>query len=225
MIETFYVLDFDRTLGNVEASFGLLSEVAHDLLVVDRETLRQARSEVEASSGSFSVLEFIKEHSPSANLHALELEYARRALNIQDELLEPGVHEFMDFLTQAKHPFCIMSFGDPVWQTLKIDAAGFRESPTLIVPTKQKGDFIAHWQDKTSDYFAIPATCFLDGVPRQARSIVLVDDKPAAFVGLPEGARGYIVPSTRRLEVSNEGFPWSQVTSVARIDEIIALES
>lgn len=223
-INTFYVLDFDRCLGNIDASFYLLEEVIdNQSLSVSKASLDAARKETESSGGSFDVFGYIKDKIPNFNINLIESDYINSAANRTNELLEPGARKFVDFLSSNKCYFCIMSYGDKDWQTLKIQAAGLGNIPIIIVPTKQKNDYINDWYDENISKFVIPSAAFTDKKSLLATEVVLVDDKKISFKDLNPKARGYWVSGSANPLADQSELPIS-VKSVSRIDEIIDLE-
>lgn len=223
-INSFYVIDFDRCLGNVDASFDLLSDVVEDLLEVDVEKIRVAYKESEAVGISFSVLDYVKKSYSTADLDLIKKLYLERAILVGDGLLEPGAVKLVNFLLSRHLSFCIMSFGEEGWQNLKISATRLSSVPRLIVPSRAKGSYIARWQDSLSQKYIIPKECFLDNEPRIAQEVILIDDKISAFKGLPSGARGYlVVASTSQTNLGSNAFP--HIEQVSRIDQIINLEA
>ena len=224
-IDTFFALDFDRCLGNYEANVRLIREVINELSAIDGQTFQSAHDETKASGVSFRVLDYLKETDPGIDLDIIQNIYIKRAQAAPGSLLESGANEFMDFLRLANHSFCIMSYGDKNWQTTKITAAGFGDVVKLIVSNEYKGRHIAEWFDEQSGHFIIPKECFLDGISKMAREVVLIDDKVKAFNDLPAKARGYLLQDISRIYASPQGRIPSSVKRVTRLDEIIEHES
>ncbi len=225
-IDTFYVLDFDRCLGDIEASFDLLKEVVEVLADNSGQALQAARHQVESSGGSFNALKHLAELNPDMDLTAVGDLFMRRASQKPGRLLEPGAVELIDFLISTNRDFCIMSYGDARWQILKINAAGLGEVSNVIVSSKMKSNYITQWQDSKSGEFIIPADFFANQQPRLAHEVVLVDDKQLAFQDLASGARGYLVAGKQRTAANNRhsiAMP-SSVKVVTRVDEIITQE-
>ncbi|MCX6728760.1 MAG: hypothetical protein NTV39_03260 [Candidatus Saccharibacteria bacterium] len=225
-IDTFFVVDFDRCLGNIEGSFDILKEVVHDLGIVDRQIFKSMREEVESNGLTFSALEQITNHYPSVNLDDIEKLYYERARLEPDNLLEPGAINFINFLRKTNRNFCIMSFGDKRWQTIKISSSGIGNVPTAIVRSTKKSEYIQEWLSPISGKFQIPKKFFADNVAKTSNEVVLIDDKISAFKNLPKEARGYYV------SVSSSGYGPKQpdplpmgVKQVVHIDEIITYES
>ncbi|HUC96522.1 MAG TPA: hypothetical protein VMR16_02545 [Candidatus Saccharimonadales bacterium] len=225
-IDTFFVVDFDRCLGNIEGSFEILKEIVHELGVVDRQTFKSMREKIESTGETFNALEYIKSHHPYVNLDDIEKLYAERAKLEPNSLLEPGSIDFINFLKNTNRNFCIMSFGDKGWQTIKIRSSGIGNVPTVVVPKSQKSKYIRDWLDSSTNSFQIPGECFSDRMPRRAKEVVLIDDKTVAFSGLPEGARGYFVSGSSSKHTNNDTtkLPVS-VKIISHVDEIIVYET
>lgn len=225
-IGTFYVLDFDRCLGNVDANFNLLKKVVHELSVIDELSFQSARDMSESRGVSFSAFEYIRNYSSEVDLDVIEEKFIHYALTVKASLLETGAAELIDYLKATNREFCIMSSGEERWQKIKIKAAGFGSVPSLIVSNNKKSNLISKWQSQDSSKFIIPSFCFSDQISKVANEIVLVDDKSTAFESLPVGSRGYLVyGSTYSNNKPHLFCPVLQsVRQVAHVNEIIALE-
>jgi hypothetical protein len=226
MIDKYFVVDFDRCLGSVDASFGLLKDVVDELnLPVNSLTLQRASDEADSRGESFSVFQFIKQNYPNViNFDAIESSYIERASSNPRALHEPGAQQLINALKNSKSAFCIMSYGEVHWQMVKIRAAGFGDIPVDIIDTKYKAEQIAKWYDQQADFFIIPETYFSDNLSRNAKEVVLIDDKASAFSNMPIGVRGYWVRNPSKLYAFQEGELPDSVQTVASVDEIIALE-
>lgn len=224
IIETFFVLDFDRCLGNVDAGIIMLGEVIDELCEGNSQLLQSARSRVEASGASFSAFEYMKEYHPDVDLDNIEAAYIKRSQKSPDVFLESGVNEFVEYLRSNNYKFCIMSYGDVRWQNLKIEAAGFGDIPRIIVPNKQKSLHISQWFDHESGKYIIPSDCFGDNFSKIVSEVVLVDDKAVAFEDMSLNSRGYLVGKNDNRDVGLSNDLPSSVKRVVRINEIIDLE-
>lgn len=224
--DTFFVVDFDRCIDNVEGSFDILKEVVHDLSIIDRQIFKSMREEIESSGLTFSALEHIKKYSPSVNLDDIEKLYSERTKLEPDNLLEPGAVDFINFLKSTNCNFCIMSFGDKRWQTIKISNSGIGKVPLVIVPNSQKSDYIRKWLVPKTNKFKIPKNFFKDNNSKEVSEVVLIEDKIAAFNNLPLGTRRYYVSgsSSKHIEQLLDKLPIS-VKKIQHIDEIITYES
>lgn len=221
MIETFFVIDFDRCIGNVDASFNLLATVLGELSIIKKSDLQLIRLATEAKGESFDAINYITELYPEIDFDNVKKMYIERAENIRKDLLEPGADEYMQYLSSRGDKYCIMTYGSQRWQQLKIEGAGFSKVPLVIVNNKRKGDYIANWFDKHNRRFNIPGICFSNGGGSIAKEVVLVDDKATAFVGLPAGARGYLVQGSAKISSSDTGVIPNSVKRVSRINQII----
>lgn len=192
-IGTFYVVDFDRCIGNIDASFDILKEVVHDLGIIDRQIFKSMRDEVESNGITFSALEQIVARYPSVNLDEIEKLYYQRAKLKPGSLLEPGAIDFINFLTDTKQYFCIMTFGDKRWQTIKITGSGIDDVPLVIVKNPRKSEYIQKWLNPKTGQFQLPGRLFKDGIAKISTEVVLIDDKISAFTNLPIGLRGYYI--------------------------------
>ncbi len=225
-IDTFFVVDFDRCLGNIEGSFAILKEVVHDLGIVDRQIFKSMREEIESNGLTFSALEQITNYYPNVNLDDIEKLYLTRAGLEPENLLESGAKDFITFLKSSNRRFCIMSYGDIRWQTIKIKSSGIGKVPLAIVKKANKSEYIRRWLDPNTGKFKIPKEISSDNIEIVANEVVLVDDKMAAFSNLPKEARGYYVSgssSSYSVKLPKKLPP--RVKQISHIDEIITFES
>jgi len=225
IIDTFFAVDFDRCLGNFEANVNLLNKVASELTPINGEMIQLAHDEIKANGMPFRILKYFEDQAPDLDLDVLQNTYIERAHATPGILVEPGATELINFLQLGNHHFCIMTYGEMKWQTTKITAAGLGDVSRLIVSHEQKSRHIAEWLDEELGLFTIPSKCFLDGKSRIAREVVLIDDKPNAFTGLPVGARGYLVHNSKSIySTYSDDLPLS-VKRVSCLIEIIEHES
>jgi hypothetical protein len=196
-------------------------------MIIDKKILQLAYEESATSGKSFSALEHIYSHNPTVDFDAVENEYIDKARKLTDHLVEPGAKDFIDFLKSTNRDFCIMSYGEKRWQNLKIMASGFGNNQRLVVPSSQKSLYISQWADSNGGPFIIPKEFFSDTKPRMAREVVLIDDKLAAFDGLPINSRGYLVQQATSKDTSiNLNYKLSlSVKCVSSLDEIIHKET
>lgn len=221
IIDDFFVVDFDRCVGNVDASFELLKFVIDKLSIFDSAALQKARSEAEACNISFDAIEHIKKLNPGADVASIKAMYIEMAKPIRGSLLECGADEFINYLRSNNKHFCIMSYGNECWQKLKIEAVGLSDVPTVLVKNKRKGHHIANWFNEMSENFDIPGSCFMDGIGRITSNVVLVDDKAVAFEGLPSRATGYLVQGSAKNNSDESAMVSKLINKVLRINEIL----
>lgn len=192
-IDTFYVLDFDRCLGRTEKLQELLERVVQREGVVSLDMIKYAHDEVRKTGGSFDtaayVRQLLKDRQLDVNqiwgkIEAAFLEQAKR-----EDLLEPYAKELLDVLTDRGLSFGILTYGGFEWQSAKLKATGLSRVPHIITSYKEKGRTIASWQ-RTDGTFLIPQILMKDTL---AWKIILIDDKPVSFVGIPAGVDGVCV--------------------------------
>ncbi len=220
IIDDFFVVDFDRCVGNVDASFELLKTVLDKLRVFKSKDLQKARVQAESKNMSFDAIDYIMRLKPNIDLDLIKNTYMEMAKPIRSTLLEDGADEFIEYLRSNKK-FCIMSYGNECWQSLKIRAVGLFDVPVVLVKNKRKGSHIASWLNEMSEKFDIPGSCFNDGVGRVASNVVLVDDKAVAFEGLPSNATGYLVQGSAKFGSNESELVSKLIKKVFRINEIL----
>ncbi len=203
-VETFYIVDFDRCLGRTDAFQALLEKVLEDWPVVDLAMVRYAHTEVKKTGGSFDNAHFIRHSLNDRRLDGdgiwqhIETKYAEAAS--QQDMFEPHAQELLHRLNARNDRYGILTFGGEQWQALKIKVAGLGHVPHMIVSNKAKGRLIAGWQ-QSDDTFIIPAPLAGDHSVR-AKRIVLIDDKPLSFEGIPPEVMGICVgPQTTKAEI------------------------
>ena len=223
---TFWAIDFDRCIGNVDELYGLLEGVMAEIAPLNIGQLESARKEVELSGGSFDVLGYLRDITKinQATYEQVLRIFLERARSMRQQLLEPGAEVLFAYLEGCNVPYAIVSYGNPIWQHLKIQAVGYGALPICITNYPEKGRLIAGWYDDFSGRFAIPSDVTGSDV-LVVDSVVLVDDKAKAFDDLPLGARGYWVKSlSGELLRSQQGSVPKQVISVRGLEAIIEVE-
>jgi hypothetical protein len=220
-IDTFYIIDFDRCLGSVDASFSLLASIIEEMGVVASDVFQKARAETEAKGISFTVFGFLKEYTTDEATQTVVDEFVHRGHAQKDSLLEAGARHFIDWLDDKKRQYGIMSYGDPIWQPTKIVAAGLGSIPRQIINDPYKAHEIATWYDQNDEQYHLPEV--FGGYI--SRTIVLIDDKASAFDNLPAGTRGYWVLKNGIALPFQAGPVPPAIITVDQIDKIIDYES
>ena len=214
--ETFYVLDLDRTLFDTAKATRLMQSVLteHDPQLA--ALLEQRYQESSRAKESFLVYDFIVDAVGEAGMKKIQAAYAEAA---QDEsLLLPGVEELLEFISSQRDVGVgVLTYGSREGQEMKLrSVVELGELPYSVTPEPHKGRQIAAWRSEAGMYH-IP-----DELGKGAtRSIVLVDDKPVSFVGVPDDVVGYLVPSIFKAEESE--IP-AHVKTVANLYEVVAHE-
>lgn len=191
---TFYVLDFDRCLGNTAKLYAQLERSIEALTPITLDQLRHVRNEVEASGGSFDAATYVQQvlgQARSSVTWESICETMIAASHVQD-MLEPGAGELLQLLNEHDQRYGILTYGSEAWQRTKLRAAGLSEIPAIITNHTKKSEEIAEWK-QSDGAFLIPATLTLDNQPFLVDAIVLIDDKAVSFKGLPNGVSGYHV--------------------------------
>jgi len=219
-----FVLDLDRCLITDKA-YALLDDVILESGVVDLQLFQEARQKREASGGTFDSIGWLSTHGGlDEHLHKELLDqYIAKAKQLdEDALLAPGARALITNLTQCSIPHLIMTYGGVAHQEAKIKAAGLEDVPYIIVGHKNKALSTNEWWDESAGLYI---TKLGDHII-QARMVVLIDDKAAAFTGLlpPPLARGYWVQSIHLLP-SQAGEVPENVTPVKKLEDIIEYEA
>lgn len=220
--DRFFVLDFDRCLGNTTALQSLLEEVVVRLTTITREQMQAAQAATEQSGGSFDTAGYVQEKLREQGEPARWDELARHFVTEgrRRDLLEPGARELLDMLREQDVPHGIVTYGGRLWQLAKLEATGLADVPYLITDTKEKGRMIAQWRHV--DRFRIPTELAPDE-PLAARALTLVDDKATSFDELPKEADGiYVLPPRGQVQLaSQQGEVAANVTAVHGLEEAV----
>ncbi|MEP6710442.1 MAG: hypothetical protein ABJA64_01865 [Candidatus Saccharibacteria bacterium] len=216
--DNFFILDFDRCLAN-EKLYDLFDKVSGE--IIDIELLRQARKQVEAEAGSFDTFQWLRETCQLSDASVLRLtsSYVMRADQLGSQtFLANGAKELLTYLSDSDIPHMIMTYGGHEYQELKIRAAGLQAVPCRVVPSKEKGHYVAQWWSEEDQKFIIPT----DNGDVRSSSVVLVDDKAAAFTRLPRQAVGYLVRGEGRPLKSQLGEIPANVKECAGLSGVLA---
>lgn len=189
--DTFYVVDFDRTLADSDKLLEVFMEISQQYIDIPKEQIEAADRDVRMLGDANEAARFIRdrlaEHSRNGDWEKLEKQFIHecRALN----MLLPGATELLDWLQRENKRFGILTYGNPLWQRLKLTATGFKHIRHIVIEHKEKGKFISSWLQEDGK-FAVPEALG-GGV---ADKIVLIDDKAVSFSGFPPlPSKGYWV--------------------------------
>ena len=219
---TFYAIDFDRCLSDTQKLDDIFYEVVAEFDELNKEELIASRKAIEDQGGSFDQVAPLQQQLTSERVVAFFKAFIDKAQ--QHDILSDGARELMEKLSALGAPFGIVSYGEIEWQSIKIEASGVTAVPALIIDHKRKGEVIATWQQPDGS-FLIPDVLTRDGDELQVETVVLMDDKADAFIGLPETARGYWVQSiTQPLLPSQQGTVPSNVRVAHGLSEVVTLE-
>jgi hypothetical protein len=214
-LETYYVLDLDRTLLDTIKATKYMEGV---IALHDANLSAVLTQQFESSSflgESFSMRDFIVEQVGEEEMQKIEIKF--KAITASEDLLMPGAKDLIDFIATVPSTACgIMTYGSISGQTMKIEASGLGDMPFLITQETFKGAVIASWR-QDDELYHVPDE--LGGYI--AKEIVFVDDKPFSFKGLPIDCRGYLVKSI--FDAGIEDIPLS-VKVIETLSEVIAAE-
>lgn len=204
---TFFVLDFDRCLGNTDKAHETLLSVIEAETGIDTSQLQTTKQEIEAVGSAFDTIEYVtaalaqRGKKSWQQVREVYIETAK-----QQGILEPQAEELLELLDARQIPYGVLTFGKEAWQLTKLEAAGLVERgvPFEITRIEHKGKILTGW--KHGDEFIVPPAMTRDFEPLHAESIVFLDDKPRSFIGMPVGVHGVCVrPTDIQLKPSQQG--------------------
>jgi len=215
----FYIVDFDRTLVDSDKLLEVFIEIANTYFAIPREQIERANEDVKQRGDSFDTAGFVRDHlydhDRGDDWEKLEKRFIHesRALNY----LLPGATELLEWLAANGKHYGILTYGNPLWQHLKLTASGFNHVRHMILEQKEKGMLIASWQ-KTDGSFKLP-----DALGRHSAShIVMIDDKAVSFAGLPGApTQGFWVLDPANELPSQQGSVPANVTRLNTLHDIL----
>ena len=184
--QKFYIIDFDRTLVDSDKLLQVFIEVAQQHGGISREQIEAADAEVKRTGDSFDTAGYVRDHlfaeGRGEEWDNMEKQFIHesRALNY----MLPGAGELVEHLKATSNNFGILTYGNPLWQRIKMTAAGFNHVPHIIITQKEKGRFISGWRQDDGS-FRLPHE-FGHGIVNE---IVLIDDKAVSFSEFPDKQR------------------------------------
>jgi hypothetical protein len=169
------VLDFDRSLVDVEASFEAILDAARGT-AVDPEQLRQARYQTEQARGSFSPFRYIEDTWGAEQADAVSLALATGGIRSQ---YYPDVAPFLGRLSANGMPSFVMSYTNHLdGQFGKIISSPY-DGGLMIVPGPDKGKYEETF--RFDDGFHLHRTGSPSGSICIAQEACLVDDNFASL--------------------------------------------
>lgn len=177
----FVVVDFDRTLVDSDKLLEIFIEVSGEFVNIPPEQIEAADRDVKLMGDSFDTASFVRDHlNQEGKLDQWDkltkkFIHNSRSLNY----LLPGALDLLTYLQHNKIRHGILTYGNPLWQHLKLSAAGFNHVSRIVMEQKEKGRFISSWIN--GDMFKLPGE-FGGGV---AQEIILIDDKAVSFSEFP----------------------------------------
>lgn len=218
-LSTFYVLDFDRTLADSDKLLQVFIEVTNQYIDLPMELVEKIDADVKSKGDSFDTATYVRDQLRASDAigqwDKLQQQFIHqsRALN----MLLPGADKLLAVLDAHKYRYGILTYGNPLWQHLKLSASGFNRVPRIVTTDKHKGKLIASWR-QDDDIFHLPSE-FGGG---EAERIILIDDKAASFDGFPdEPSLGYQVLDYSQALPAQLGSVPRNITHVKTLEDVI----
>jgi hypothetical protein len=211
------VLDFDRTLADsdhcMQRLYTAVNSVEDVSLNVDE--MKAAQKQVEATGGTFDPLTYIQRVLTDKAQYQMFCD--RFAHTDGPQVLYEDARRFLRKLQETDIPHTVLTFGDNMeWQSLKLEAANYPVS-RQILPDTNKGARIEKMRGSDGTfYFYVEHG---GAATYQADSIVLIDDKAAAFRELPDDCTGYKIVRGEELPSQKGELP-KRVQIIRSLDEL-----
>jgi FMN phosphatase YigB (HAD superfamily) len=206
----FFIVDFDRTLVDSDKLLEIFIAVAEQYIEIPIEQIQAADHDMKLRGDSFDTAGFVRDHLAENEQGDLWPDLEKQFIHESRSLnyLLPGAVELLEWLAANGKRYGILTFGNPLWQHLKLTAAGFNHVRHIIMVQKEKGKFISSWQ-KQDGVFRVP-----DALGRaDADTIVMIDDKAVSFADYPGApSRGYWVLNPEHELPSQQGTVPENVT-------------
>lgn len=216
----FYIVDFDRTLVDTDKLNEVFIEVAEQYGAISREQIEKADADMKRTGDSFDTAGYVRDRladeGRSDDWEKLEKQFIHESRSLN--YLLPGAAELLEWLASNGKHYGILTYGNPLWQRIKITAAGFNHTRHIIMQQKHKGKFISGWLREDGS-FKLPAE--MGG--GSASRIVLIDDKAVSFDEFPGAPSvGYwVCDPAHELEVQKGEVP-DNVTRFSSLSQAIA---
>jgi hypothetical protein len=224
--DTFFVLDFDRCIGNTNGIQSVLEEVLQRETGISPETFHAARTRIEGEGKTFDTIRHVHllldEAGSAVTWEHIRAELIKEAK--KTDLLLPHARELLAILDEKELPYGIITYGvEEAWQLTKLEIADLLAVPHLVTHIEEKGRLLTGWK-QTDGSFIVPPALSRDFKPRTVSRLIFLDDKAKSFWGIPEGVEGVhiIAPGGNTLPAQQGDVPES-VTDVTGIDGAIKL--
>lgn len=215
----FYIVDFDRTLVDTDKMTEVFIEIAEQHGAISREQIQKANNDVTRTGDSFDTAGYVRDRlmaeGRSEEWDALEKQYIHESRSLN--YLLPGAADVLERLAAHGKRYGILTYGNPLWQHIKLTASGFNHVRHIILEQKEKGRLIASWQ-RDDGSFRLP-DAFGGG---WADFIVLIDDKAVSFAEFPSSPScGYWVLDPAHELPSQQGSVPDNVTRLAHLSSVV----
>lgn len=216
----FYIVDFDRTLVDSDKLTEVFVEISQEYIDIPASEIEAADRNGKSNGTSFDTAGYVRDRmnqeSRDEEWSKLEKQFIHesRAFNY----LLPGAAELLEWLAANGKHYGILTYGNPLWQHLKLTAAGFNHTRHMILEQKEKGRLISSWQ-KNDGSFRLP-----DALGRiSASHIIMIDDKAVSFDHFPASpSKGYWVLDPTNELPSQQGIVPTNVDRYNDLASVIA---
>lgn len=222
--DTFFVLDFDRCLGNTDKFHQILERVITEETSLTAEEIQTGRRLIEEVGKSFDTISFmrksLKDRGSSTSWLDIQKRFVEQAK--KEDVHQPFANELLATLDKMEIPYGIVTYGGETWQLAKLEAAGFLSIPHIVTNIKEKGELLSGWRQ--GEGFIIPPALTKDFRPLRVNKIIFLDDKAVSFQDMPEGVVGvHIQDPSGEVLPSQAGTLPAGVTSVTGLKGAIEL--
>ncbi len=199
----YYIVDFDRTLADSDKLTEVFVEIAEQYNAISREQVLKADADMKQLGDSLDTASYVRNHlaeqGKTEQWEQLEKRFIHESRSLN--YLLPGAAELLEWLAANGKRYGILTYGNPLWQRLKLTAAGFNHVHHIVMEQKEKGKLISSWQ-RSDGTFRLP-----DALGRgTADYIVMIDDKAVSFADFPAApSHGYWVVDLAHVLLSQQG--------------------
>lgn len=204
------VLDYDKTLSNTQRHVDRFYATASECGVSDQQiqAMKVVQAEKEANKESVSLLDFIRDYDPEMMDQFKETYRSIQGYDTQ----YPDAERFMSRVEQVGIPSVVVTFGDPEWQHLKMDADGY-QGLRHVIDHQYKARMLNDLHQDDGIY-----RMKIDGQVIVTKNVCLIDDKADAFHEFDEGVGLWIQRS--ELSANQRGKVGPNVAIIHSLDEV-----
>lgn len=185
-LDNFYIVDFDRTLVDSDKMFEVFVEVARTFIDIPTQQIELAELEIKQKGDSFDTAGYVRECLNREGRRDVWDDLQKKYIHESRSLnyLLPGAAELLEWFDKKGEKIGIVTYGNPLWQHIKLTAAGFNHANHIITETKEKGRLVRRWRD--NNIFHLPDA--LGGYT--VKAITMIDDKAISFLDFPNRPSG-----------------------------------
>jgi hypothetical protein len=205
-VETFAVLDLDRTL----LESGVLVDLMCMQLLNHGVSIEQVQKDIDFvrrnNGQSFSMLDFLEAQYGQEKYMSIMQEIEEQVKNgeLTSELLCEGTQELLAALDAHDVPYAVLTYGERLNQEFKVTLLrhmvnrGTKQIHATVTSESKKATWIAgiEWKADGKEGFAVPAFVYPQA-DLHAKHIVVIDDKLANLESDDDAVRGILVDNTK----------------------------